>query len=210
VAVLRHLRGSVVRVRFGEVDAFSLLHLEDADPLHLRVPRLVVLLHARVDAPPAADAARDVEGIGELDPRQRLRIGHRHGLAVLLRVAALHFADGVLQAIGWHFVEAAGSAAGQRKPAAAAAAHVANWRRLSVVPGEPGFMAPLRAASLDGPRGPHGRGHRLNGLEPGLVRIVAVRAQQVRLVAVPLARPPPVDAGAPVAQFLAVALPHST
>ena len=58
-----------------------------------------------------------------------------------------------------------------------------------------------------GPPRAGGRGLRGDRLEARLVRVVAVRAQQVALVAVPLADAAAVHARPPVAQLLAVALP---
>src|SRR6266545_60221 len=64
----RHRVRVVVQLGVGEIDAVLLLHLEHADPVDLRLlARLVVLLHAGVDAAAAADAARDVEPVAELD-----------------------------------------------------------------------------------------------------------------------------------------------
>ena len=60
--------------------------------------------------------------------------------------------------------------------------------------------------SLSGAVGAAGAGFGAIGLEVRLVRVVAVGAQQVPLVAVPLADSPAVDARAPVAELLAVAL----
>src|SRR6266511_3811845 len=56
------------------------------------------------------------------------------------------------------------------------------------------------------PLGPEGRRLRRHRLEPRLVRVVAVRAEQVLLVPVPLAHAPAVHAGPPVAVLLPVAL----
>src|SRR5690606_25364984 len=61
--------GLVVGVRVREIDALLLVHLEHADPVHLGLAALVVLVDARVDAAPTADAARDVERVSELDAR---------------------------------------------------------------------------------------------------------------------------------------------
>ena len=71
MAFLGNLGGIVVGVGVREVDALLLFHREHADPVELRVARLIVLLDAGVDAAPAADAAGDVERIGEFDAGMR-------------------------------------------------------------------------------------------------------------------------------------------
>src|ERR1017187_1981822 len=57
VALLGDLGGIVVGVGMREIHALFLFHLEDADPVDLRVARLVVLRHAAIHATAAADAA---------------------------------------------------------------------------------------------------------------------------------------------------------
>ncbi len=50
---------------------------QHADPVDLRIAGLVVLVDAGVDAAPAADAAREVEAVAELDPVHGRRVGDR-------------------------------------------------------------------------------------------------------------------------------------
>src|SRR3974390_1860961 len=76
MAFFRNLRGMVISVCMREVHALVLLHGEHANPLDLRVARLVVLRHAGIDAAPTADAARDIQGISEVHPLCRPRVGH--------------------------------------------------------------------------------------------------------------------------------------
>ncbi len=71
VALARHLVGLVVGVGVLEIDAVALAHLEHADVVHLGIARQVVLVDAGVDAPAAADAASDVERVGEHDAVDR-------------------------------------------------------------------------------------------------------------------------------------------
>src|ERR1039458_4054132 len=71
VAFFGDLGRIVVGVGVGEVDALFLLHGEDADPVDLRVARLVVFGDAAVDAAAAADAAGDIEREGEMDTGHR-------------------------------------------------------------------------------------------------------------------------------------------
>ena len=61
--VLRDQRRVVVGVGLHDVDAALFLHAEHLDPVDLGVPRLVVLIHARVHAAPAADAAGKVQPV---------------------------------------------------------------------------------------------------------------------------------------------------
>jgi hypothetical protein len=56
-----------------DVDA-ALLHFQHADVLDLRPPRLVVFLHAGMNALAAADAAADVQTVNELHAGQRRRV----------------------------------------------------------------------------------------------------------------------------------------
>src|SRR5688572_32799791 len=91
------------------------------------------------------------------------------------------------------------------QPAAAAAAVVANFRRVSVSGWSSTAIAPsvVRARS----HGSQRRALRRQRLESRLVRAVTMHAQQILLRAVPLADPPAEGAGTPVAELLAVALP---
>jgi len=57
VAFFGDLGRVVIGVGVSEVDALFLLHREDANPVDLRVARLVVLGDAGIDAAAAADAA---------------------------------------------------------------------------------------------------------------------------------------------------------
>ena len=68
----------VIGIGVREVHTLSLLHGVHSDPVDLRIPGRVVLLDARVHAAPAADAAREVERVAELDPRQGGGVGDRH------------------------------------------------------------------------------------------------------------------------------------
>ncbi len=83
VAFLGNLGGMVVGVGVREIHALFLLHREDADPVDLRIARLVVLVHAGIDAAAAADAARDIQRIGEMHARDGAGIGDVDVLAVL-------------------------------------------------------------------------------------------------------------------------------
>src|SRR5512145_1518890 len=90
-------------------------------------------------------------------------------------------------------------------PAAAAAAHVANFLRVTPceVPAE-GWT--LSSVMTRPPADPDGRRLWLQRGETRLVRIVTVRTEQVRPVPVPLTRAPAVDPRAPIAQLFPVAL----
>src|ERR1035441_1300536 len=96
-----------------EIHAFFLFHLEDADPVDLRVARLVVLRHAGIHATAAADAAGNVQRIGEKDARYGTGVGDLNVFAELLLVLALHFGDGRLEPVFRRFVEAFGTAGGE-------------------------------------------------------------------------------------------------
>ena len=85
VARPRHLLGLVVGVSVGEVDALFLVHLEHADPLHVRVAALVVLVDTGVDTLTAANAARDVQGVAELDVLHRALHADLHVFTELRR-----------------------------------------------------------------------------------------------------------------------------
>jgi hypothetical protein len=84
-------------VEIDRPDGVLPLILEDADPVDLRVPRLVVLLDARVHAAPAADAARDVESVPEHDPVIRGLRAHPERLPVSLGVLALEAGDDAIE-----------------------------------------------------------------------------------------------------------------
>ena len=71
---VRHRGRRVVVIRALQIDA-AFLHLQHADVLDLRRPRLVVLLDTGVHAAPAADAAAEVQAIHEFDPGQGRWIG---------------------------------------------------------------------------------------------------------------------------------------
>jgi hypothetical protein len=82
----------VVGVALLEVEAARhavALELQHADPMDLGIARLVVLLHAGVDATPTSDAAPDVEAVAEEDPVDGSGGADRHLLAVLGGVALL-------------------------------------------------------------------------------------------------------------------------
>ena len=115
MALLRDLGRVVVGVGVAEVDALLLLHLQHADPVQLRVARLVVLLDAGVDAAPAADAAGQVERVGEEHAGQRRRVGHLHRHAALRGVLALHLVERLAQALLRHLAQAPGAAPRQQE-----------------------------------------------------------------------------------------------
>src|SRR5208337_1860410 len=81
--------------------------------MNLRIARLVVLLHASVDAAATADAARDIERISELYARHGGGIRNVDVLAVLVAVTQLQIGDKGFQPILGGFEEALGAARGQ-------------------------------------------------------------------------------------------------
>ena len=183
VALLGHLVGLVVRVGVREVDALLLLHREHADPVHLRVARLVVLLDARVDAAPAADAARDVERVARTRRRAAAARPRRSPPCRTARAYSRSISPKAsLQALAAASrAGASGRSAVSSQPAAAAAAHEANCRRRD----RRRALRPdrHRASPCASPAGPRwaarGAGFGAMRLEARLVRVVAVRAEQV-------------------------------
>ncbi len=81
--------------------------------MDLRIARLVVLVHAGIHAAAAADAARNIQRVGELDAGDRAGVGDVTLAAVLFFVLALHLGDARLQLVFGHFVEALGTAGGE-------------------------------------------------------------------------------------------------
>ena len=179
VALLGHLGGLVVGVGVREVDALLLLHREHADPVDLRVARLVVLLDAGV--------ARSGGSRCSARCRARRRTARRACAAVSDTVTALPYfavysrsmsASACLQPLlRAPRAGACGPQAVSTKPAAAAAAQVRELARAicrrasSVVHG-------CSSPSLAGAAALRRRLGR-ERLEARLVRVVAVRAQQV-------------------------------
>ena len=180
-----------------EVHPLLLLHRVHADPVDLRVPRLVVLLHARVHAAAAPDAAGEVEGVGELHAGEGGGVGHRHRGAVGLGVLPLELAERGAQPLLRHLDEPLRAARGEeearrgrrgarrrtrRRDGSGAVARVAaSWKASHRL------LRPLR---------PAGRRLRRERPEAGLVGVVAVGAEQVALLPVPARRcgaraPPP-------------------
>src|SRR5262249_24987303 len=84
VALARHRLGAVIEVGVVGVAAVLLVHRHHAAPLDLGSARLVVLLHARIHAATAADAAREVEAVAERHALLR-RLAAHGDLALELR-----------------------------------------------------------------------------------------------------------------------------
>src|ERR1035438_3286239 len=93
MSLLRNLGGIVVCVGVREVDALVLLHRHHANPLDLRVARLIVLGDAGIHATPATDAAGDIQGIGKLHAGHGTGVGDGHLLAVASAVLGFHLFD---------------------------------------------------------------------------------------------------------------------
>src|SRR5579862_221724 len=85
-AGLRHGFGVVVGVGVMKIDALLFVHLKDSDPMDLRVARLVVLFDAAIHAAPTADAAGDVQRVGEGDAFLWRRGFDGHGFAELFGI----------------------------------------------------------------------------------------------------------------------------
>ena len=101
-----HVKISLFRDHLGVVVVLRLLQVQrpmrqphHSDVLDLRIPRLVVLPYARVDALATADAPRQVQRIDELDPVHRLEVAHVRAQSVL----PLHFVFDALQHLGHLF-----------------------------------------------------------------------------------------------------------
>src|ERR1035438_4643213 len=74
MSLFGNLGGVVVCVGVREIDALILFHRHHANPLDLRIARLIVLGDAGIHATPATDAARDIQGIriGRASCRERV------------------------------------------------------------------------------------------------------------------------------------------
>ena len=64
--------------------------------MYLRIKGLIVLLYAGIDTAPAADAARQVKAVTELDARKRLLIADLNGFVVFFFAFFFKAADNVL------------------------------------------------------------------------------------------------------------------
>src|ERR1017187_241514 len=106
MSLFGNVGGVVVCVGVREVDALVLLHRHHANPLDLRIARLIVLGDAGIHAAPAADAAGDVQGIGKLDAGNRTGVRDRDFLAVAGAVLRFHLFDGGAKPVFGRLVEA--------------------------------------------------------------------------------------------------------
>ena len=90
VVLFRDVLGIVVFFRLLEVDPLlAFLEAQHADPVYLRVLRLVVLFDAGIHASSATDAAGQIQAVAEEHPGKRFLVGHRDFLLVLLLVFLL-------------------------------------------------------------------------------------------------------------------------